>query len=281
MQIVCPKKLYLSRISMENIRITLVQCPLVWENPEANLAHLDSLLSPEKTGNSHLVVLPEMFTTGFTMKPGKNAEKHPGQGLAWMQKKSKQLKSCLTGSICVEENGQYFNRLYFSDPEGNHQSYNKRHLFRMGDEHNHYAQSNDALITEVKGWKIKPLVCYDLRFPVWARNKWSADGQTAAYDVLVYVANWPEVRNHAWKSLLVARAIENQCYVIGVNRIGADGNLMMHSGDSVVIDPLGATISKTQAHKESVETVELDMEFLKGLRKKFPVGMDSDNFELK
>lgn len=265
---------------MKNLKITLVQSPLCWENADASLKHFDTLLEAKKPV-SDLIILPEMFTTGFTMKPEKNAEKHEGKGLQWMKKKAAQYNCCITGSICVEENGNYFNRLYWVEKDGKYKYYNKRHLFRMGNEQIHYEGGTKKIITNINGWKILPLVCYDLRFPVWSRNKWTNDGQDAEYDVLIYVANWPEVRNHPWKQLLIARAIENQCYVAGVNRIGADGNIMMHSGDSAVINPLGEVISKTKAHEESVETIELDMEFLQGLRKKFPVGMDSDSFELQ
>ncbi len=266
---------------MENLRISLVQSPLAWENPDANLHYFDHMLG--KKQDTDLVVLPEMFTTGFTMKPEKNAEKQEGKGLLWMRQKAKELKTSITGSICVEEGGNYFNRLYFVGTDGNYKSYNKRHLFRMGNEQNHYQQGKERIIVDVKGWKILPLVCYDLRFPVWSRNKWTVknDVPVAEYDVLIYVANWPEARSYAWKQLLIARAIENQCYVVGVNRIGADGSIIMHSGDSVVINPLGEIISVTKAHQENMETVTLDREFLEGLRKKFPVGLDTDTFDLR
>jgi omega-amidase len=265
---------------MENLKITLVQTPLVWENPGANLGHLDSLLT--RPAGTDVVMLPEMFTTGFTMKPEKNAEKHEGRGLQWMKQKAVELNTHITGSICVEEKGRYYNRLYFVSPTGKYKSYDKRHLFRMGNEQNHYTPGKEKLIVEVNGWKILPLVCYDLRFPVWSRNRWvqKSDVPVADYDVLLYVANWPEARSYAWKQLLIARAIENQCYVAGVNRIGADGNIIMHAGDSLVVNPLGEIISHTKAHQESVETVVLDHEMLQGLRKKFPVGLDTDAFEL-
>ncbi|HXB40976.1 MAG TPA: amidohydrolase [Bacteroidia bacterium] len=270
---------------MDNLKITIVQSPLAWENPDANLKNFDSLLTKKNTGDTDLIVLPEMFTTGFTMKPEKNAEKHEGKGLQWMKQKAEELNTRITGSICVEENNKHYNRLYFVEGDGKYQSYNKRHLFRMGNEQNHYEYGKEKFVANIKGWKILPLVCYDLRFPVWSRNSWQkavgSEQLIAEYDVLIYVANWPEARNHAWKSLLIARAIENQCYVIGVNRIGADGSIAMHSGDSVVINPLGEIISKTKAHQENVETINLDYEFLQGLRKKFPVGLDTDSFQLE
>ncbi len=261
------------------LKITLVQSPLAWENPTANLQYFDGVLKKDKVGD--VVVLPEMFTTGFTMRPEKNAEAHEGTGLQWMKKKAKELGAFVTGSLCVQDEGKHFNRLYFVGADGNYKSYNKRHLFRMGNEQNHYEAGKEKTVVEVNGWKILPLVCYDLRFPVWSRNSWKDGGLTADYDVLIYIANWPEARSYAWKQLLIARAIENQCYVVGVNRIGADGSIIMHSGDSMVINPLGEIISTTQAHQENVETVTLDAEFLQGLRKKFPVGLDTDPFELK
>ena len=267
---------------MKNLAVTIVQSQLAWENPDANLKHFDTLLSGQKD-KADFIVLSEMFTTGFTMKPEKNAEKHEGKGLQWMKQKAKQLNCCMTGSICVEENSKHYNRLYWTEPNGKYQSYDKRHLFRMGDEQNHYEIGTKKIITTINDWKILPLVCYDLRFPVWSRNSWKKEGENliATYDVLIYVANWPEARSYAWKQLLIARAIENQCYVVGVNRIGADGSIIMHAGDSVVINPLGEILSKTKAHQESVETVELDYQFLQDPRKKFPMGLDTDSFELK
>jgi len=277
------KSIFEPDIQMENLSVTIVQSSLAWENPSANLKNFDVLLGKEKIKPGGIVVLPEMFTTGFTMKPEKNAEKEGGSGLQWMQQKAKELNCHIVGSICVEDNGKHFNRLYIADDKGTHKKYDKRHLFRMSNEQNHYQQDKEKIIVTVNGWKILPLVCYDLRFPVWSRNKWTKvkEEPVAEYDVLMYVANWPEARSYAWKQLLIARAIENQCYVVGVNRVGADGNLIMHSGDSLVINPLGEIISKTLPHKENVETVYLDYEFLEGLRKKFPVGLDTDSFELK
>lgn len=266
---------------MQPLRITLVQSPLAWEQPDANLKHFDALLRP-LASQTDLVVLPEMFTTGFTMKPEKNAEQHEGPGLAWMKRTAAQLNADLTGSICVEENGRYFNRLYHVRKDTSFLSYNKRHLFRMGNEHTHYTAGSEKLFVALKGWKILPLICYDLRFPVWCRNRWKKDNDSldADYDMLLFVANWPEVRSYAWKQLLIARAIENQCFVVAVNRIGADGNLIMHAGDSMVIDPLGTVISATRAHEQRVETVTLDPEALLQARKKFPVGLDADDFGL-
>ncbi len=264
---------------MEKLSLTLIQTSLAWENADANMAAFDKLVSLVNT--TDVIILPEMFTTGFTMQPSKNAEPIDGKGLQWMKQKAAEKNCVIAGSICVEENKNFYNRLYWTEPNKT-QHYNKHHLFRMGGEEKHYKAGEEKIITNVKGWKILPLVCYDLRFPVWSRNKWQVTGNNLQvdYDVLIYVANWPEVRNYPWKQLLIARAIENQCYVVGVNRIGVDGNGFNHTGDSVVINPLGQIISHTKANEESVETVLLDYDFLSELRKKFPVGMDADNFEI-
>ena len=265
---------------MEKLSVTLIQTSLAWENADANITNFNKLVSA--VDKTDLIVLPEMFTTGFTMQPAKNAESIDGKGLQWMKQKAAEKNCVITGSICVEENKIFYNRLYWVSANKKHLSYNKRHLFRMGTEDGHYISGTDKIIPTVNGWKILPLVCYDLRFPVWSRNKWRLENNEliADYDVLIYSANWPEVRSYPWKQLLIARAIENQCYVVGVNRIGVDGNEFSHSGDSVVINPLGQIISHTKANEESVETVLLDYEFLTDLRKKFPVGLDADGFEI-
>lgn len=264
------------------MKVTLVQTHLYWEDRNKNLAHFDTLLNSLKE-ETDLIVLPEMFTTGFSMNPERVAELWNGESLAWLKEKAKQKNAVLTGSVAVEENGNYYNRLFWVRPDGTFETYDKRHLFRMAKEDAHYSAGSKKIITGLNGWKICPLVCYDLRFPVWSRNhftKTSEKSCDAEYDVLIYVANWPEVRNYPWKQLLIARAIENQCYVVGVNRIGKDGNDFSHSGDSVVINPRGEIISKTAAHAESIETVELKMDYLTEFRKLFPVGLDADPFKL-
>lgn len=263
------------------MRVTLIQTSLFWENREKNLAHFDALISSinEKTD---LIVLPEMFTTGFTMNPAKLSEPAIGPTLHWLKQKAQQTKATITGSVAVEENGNFYNRLFWVQPNGEFNTYNKRHLFRMAGEDKHYSAGEEKIIKPIGEFKVCPLVCYDLRFPVWSRNTFTKNNgsYTAAYDVLIYVANWPEVRSYPWKQLLIARAIENQCFVIGVNRIGADGNNIMHSGDSMVINPRGEVISNTKAHEESIETVTLDYNYLAEFRKTFPVGLDADDFKL-
>jgi predicted amidohydrolase len=201
-----------------------------------------------------------------------------------MKKQASAKGAVITGSVAVKENGTYYNRLFWVEPSGQVKQYDKRHLFRMAGEDTHYSAGREKIVVEYKGWKFCPLVCYDLRFPVWSRNRFKKTSDkscTAEYDVLIYVANWPERRIHAWKQLLVARAIENQCYVIGVNRVGNDGNGYAHSGDSAVIDPKGAIISDIASGKPSLYTIELDQQALEAFRRSFPVGLDADHFLIR
>lgn len=265
------------------MKVSIVQTQLFWEDREKNLDHFERLLQ-RINEPVNLIVLPEMFTTGFTMQPSTNAESADGRTLNWMKQQATLKNAVITGSVAVTEHGKFYNRLFWVDPNGEVKSYNKRHLFRLAGEDLQYTAGNEKIIVTAEGWKILPLICYDLRFPVWSRNVFrkSVTGEPGQwdYDVLVYVANWPEVRNYPWKQLLIARAIENQCYVVGVNRIGKDGNGYDHSGDSVVINPRGEIISVTRANEESVETITLNREYLDEFRKNFPVGLDADYFEL-
>jgi len=196
------------------------------------------------------------------------------------QQKAKEKNCVITRSIAVKEKDKLFNRLYWVKPDGTHQFYNKRHLFKMAGEHKHFTAGEEKIMVELKGWKICPLICYDLRFPVWSRNKWNKETHAADYDVLLYVANWPEVRSYPWKQLLIARAIENQSYLIGVNRIGEDGNKFPHSGDSSIINPRGEIISKIKAYEDATETISLSWSYLADFRKIFPVGSDADDFQI-
>ena len=263
------------------MKVSIIQTHLHWENPEKNRDHFDSLMSSIKE-KTDLIILPEMFTTGFTMTPKKLAEPSNGPTLNWLKLKAKEKDAVLTGSVVIEENGKFYNRLFWTEAGGAIDTYDKRHLFRMAHEEEHYSMGTKKIIKTINDWRICPLICYDLRFPVWSRNKFLKNNgsYTPSYDVLVYVANWPEVRSHAWKQLLIARAMENQCFVVGVNRIGSDGNNMPHSGDSMVINPRGEIISKIKANEESIETIELDKSYLEEYRKIFPVGLDADDFTL-
>jgi predicted amidohydrolase len=270
---------------MSSLNFTLVQTQLHWEDKESNLQMLEQKIAAIKE-QTHIVVLPEMFSTGFSMKPEQLAEKMDGATVQWMKKVAASKKIILTGSIIIEDEGKYFNRLIWMLPNGQSGYYDKRHLFAYGEEDKHYSAGTKRLIASVNGWKINLMVCYDLRFPVWARQQSSSstfqirrEEIELEYDVLLYVANWPERRNIAWKSLLRARAIENQCYVIGVNRVGNDGDKIYHSGDSLVIDPLGEILYE-KAHEEDVFTIQLSKERLKEVRKKFQFWRDADEFEI-
>lgn len=262
---------------MPALKFTLIQANLYWEDRKANLEMFEEKINTQAPG-SQVVILPEMFSTGFSMKPELLAETMEGPTVSWMKKIAGSKKLILTGSLIVEENGQYYNRLIWMLPNGQFGQYDKRHLFAFGKENNHYASGHQRLIASVNGWKINLMVCYDLRFPVWARQQFDEE-KNFEYDVLIYVANWPERRNTAWKTLLQARAIENQCYVIGVNRVGEDGNGIYHSGDSMVIDPLGSILYQ-KAHEEDVYTISLEKESLDEIRRKFPFWKDADEFTL-
>ncbi|HAN64891.1 MAG TPA: nitrilase family protein, partial [Chitinophagaceae bacterium] len=216
---------------MSTLSISIIQTNLHWENKAANLLMLEEKINGIEEP-TEIVVLPEMFSTGFSMRPASFAETMQGPTVDWMKRISRDKRIILTGSLIIEEDGRYFNRLIWMMPNGSMGYYDKRHLFGFAGEDQHYHAGNKRLIASVKGWKLNLQICYDLRFPVWSRQQMTetADGFEPEYDVLIYVANWPQRRNHAWKTLLCARAIENHCYVVGVNRVGVDGNDIPHSG---------------------------------------------------
>lgn len=254
------------------MKVSLIQSHLVWENKKANLDFFHSQIL-NLASKTDLIVLPEMFPTGFSMQAEKWAETPNGESFKKMQEWAKLSHAAIVGSIIVKEENQYFNRAYFVFPDGSSQQYDKRHLFRMAHEDKHYASGQNRLVVEYKGWRICPLICYDLRFPVWSRNN-------LEYDLLIYVANWPERRSAAWKTLLKARAIENLSFVAGVNRIGADGNGISHSGDSALIDFKGEELSRIVAHEPMVETLEINKADLIDFRTKFPAHFDADHFQI-
>ncbi len=261
-----------------SLTFTLIQTKLFWENKVANLKTLEEKINSIQQ-KTEVVILPEMFSTGFSMRPEEFAETMDGATIAWMKKIAAQHKIILTGSLIIEEDKKYFNRLIWMLPNGTCGYYDKRHCFAFAGEHEHYSAGNKRLIAQVKGWKINLQICYDLRFPVWARQNIHAENKEPEYDALLNVANWPERRNHAWKTLLTARAIENQCYVIGVNRVGNDGNEIYHSGDSMVVDPLGEILYHKQ-HDEDVFTITLEKEKLNDVRNKLPFLKDADEFKI-
>lgn len=262
-----------------SLSITVIQSDLHWQNKQANLdMFANKILSLNE--RTEVVVLPEMFTTGFSMEPEKFAETMEGPTVEWMKKITAEKRIILTGSLMIESNGDYYNRLVWMLPNGTYGFYDKRHLFAYAQEDLHFKQGDKRLIASVKGWKINLMVCYDLRFPVWARQQLMFKenaSEPPEYDVLIYVANWPEKRNHAWKTLLQARAIENQCYVVGVNRVGTDGNGHYYSGDSMIVDPMGSVLHTTE-HAEDIFKVELQRDLLVSIREKLPFLKDADSF---
>ena len=263
---------------MSSLTFTIIQTALHWEDKAANLKMLEEKIN-SISQKTEIVILPEMFSTGFSMKPEELAEGMDGESVSWMKRVSAEKKIILTGSLMTKENNRYVNRLVWMLPNGQMGLYDKRHLFAYAHEHQFFSAGNKRLIASVKGWKINLLVCYDLRFPVWSRQAQhgSDEKQGLEYDVLIYVANWPEKRSHMWRTLLQARAIENQCYCIGVNRVGTDGNGIYHSGDSLVVNPLGEVLYH-KAHDEDIYTFTLEKEELINIREKMPFWRDADPF---
>jgi len=275
---------------MPSLTITTIQTNLEWEDKTANLQHFEARIEALKEP-TELVILPEMFSTGFSMQPERLAETMEGPTLRWMADIAARKKIILTGSVIIEENKHYYNRLIWMLPNGQFGYYDKRHRFAYAGEDQQYTAGTKRLVASVKGWRVLLMVCYDLRFPVWSRQtrqtpqaaQAAQNPQTAPaleYDLLLYVANWPERRSHAWKTLLQARAIENQCYVAGVNRIGNDGHDIYHSGDSMIIDPLGETLYHGGARDETF-TLTLQKDDLTKVRQRFPFWRDADYFSIE
>lgn len=257
----------------DQLKVTIIQSDLVWENPKQN-RKLFSEKIKEISENTDLILLPEMFTSGFTMNAKAIAETMDGQTVKWMRKKAKKTNTAIVGSLVIEENNKYFNRLLFVEPSGAIKHYDKRHTFTLAGEDKIYSAGTEKLLVDFRGWKISPLVCYDLRFPVWARN-------TEDYDVLLYVANWPKPRILAWDALLKARAIENMCYCIGVNRVGLDHGQNEYSGNSAVYDVLGNIMSTIKPNKEQIEVITLDRNHINYYRNKLKFLDDRDTFNLE
>jgi len=283
---------------MKTLSITIIQSSLHWENIAKNLTMFSEKINAITT-KTDIIVLPEMFNTGFSMQSEKLAETMSGKTITWMKKMAKRTNAVIVGSLIIKENSpspseggekeaslleeklrrvNYYNRLIWAEPNGKLFTYNKRHLFRMANEHKHFCAGDQRLIVNYKDWKICPLICYDLRFPAWARN--ITKNKTPAYDCAIYIANWPATRANHWSKLLEARAIENQCYIIGVNRVGTDKKNNTYTGNSAIIDAYGNKLSKTLPNQETIETVVLSMENLNAYRKKFPTFKDADNFDI-
>jgi omega-amidase len=259
-------------MTQELLNIAVFQLNVVWENPAANRDKTDEWLQKNNI-NIDLVFLPEMFTTGFSMNVSELAETMDGETVRWMKKCSSEYQLALCGSLIIRENGIFFNRLLFVEPSGEVHFYDKRHLFSMGNEESHFQKGERRLIVHYKGWRICPLICYDLRFPVWARNR-------NEYDILVYSANWPQSRIDVWNTLLKARAIENQAYIVGANRVGVDGNLISYSGNSQLIDPKGNLLSAIGDHHKGIVSAGFSYSELIKFRTAFPVLNDADQFSL-
>ncbi len=257
---------------MKNLKVTTIQSTLSWEDRDTNLknfsTHFDNISEP-----TDLIILPEMFTTGFSMNPNSIAEKMDGPTMQWMAVNASKKNAVITGSIIIEENGKFYNRLIWMRPDETYETYNKRHLFTLAGEHKKYTKGTERKIIDLNGWKICPLICYDLRFPVWSRN-------TEAYDVLLYVANWPEKRINAWSSLLVGRAVENQCYTIGVNRVGTDGVGLNYNGATSIISFDGAMMYSIR-DTEEIQTTTLNYETLHQFRTKLAFLDDRDHFSVE
>ncbi len=254
------------------LNIALIQSDLIWEDAAQNRKHFSKKINAI-TQPVDLIILPEMFTTGFSMHPEKNAETMDGETVQWLTKIAKEKEVAITGSLVIQEAGNYYNRLLFVYPSGAIKTYDKKHTFTLAGEDKVFTSGNKKLILEYKGWRIFPMICYDLRFPVWARN-------VENYDVLIYVANWPKPRISAWETLLKARAIENMSYSIGVNRIGTDANKLSYTGNSLAYDSLGDTIVALKPNTIQTEIIALTKEELIATRNKFQFLNDMDSFEI-
>ena len=265
--------------NMQDLKITLIQSDIHWEDIGANLAMFEEKIW-QIGGSTDVIVLPELFTTGFTMGAVRMAELMNMRTTKWMRQMADQTGALILGSFIANVHNKYYNRLLWMEPGGNHKTYDKRHLFRMANEHKTYAHGESPLVGIWKGWRICPLVCYDLRFPVWSRNRWNASLKKPSYDLLVYVANWPQVRANAWETLLRARAIENLSYVVGVNRVGTDELGVEHSGNSSIISPKGESIFTVEG-EEAIKTIELSANSLQAYRDRFPAFLDADDFTIE
>ena len=255
------------------LKVAVIQADILWEDSKANLEKYQDMLRGLRV-HPDLIIFPEMFTTGFSVNPGANAEPMDGNSVSWLKRIAGEMNSSMAGSLIIEENRKYFNRFVLIDPQGGIRHYDKRHLFRMGNEEAHYQSGNERKVFKSGEWRICPQVCYDLRFPVWSRNR-------NDYDLLIYVANWPEPRRDVWKTLLRARAIENLSYCIGVNRVGRDGRGINYAGESLIVDGKGHILNQVTADSEDIIISDLSLSDLRKFRNDFPVFRDADSFQLE
>lgn len=260
-------------LNIQNLKVTVFQAYLFWENIDKNLQNISLRLSGGVREKTDLIVLPEMFNTGFTMNVEALSEEMDGKTMQWLRKTAANYDCVVTGTLIIKENGHYYNRMIWMLPDGSYQHYDKHHLFGMGDEDKNFTAGKESLIVELKGWKIRLAICYDLRFPVWLRNK------NTEYDILLLVASWPDKRSSHWRTLIHARAIENQSYVIAVNRVGHDGHQVYHSGHSMCIDPHGNTVYY-KPEDEDLYTFSINYTDLEKTRRQFPFLKDADDFSL-
>ena len=263
---------------MNDLRVSLVQASTIWHDAAANRALYGALVRALR-GQGDLIILPETFTSGFSNEAIGSAETMQGESVAWLSALAREVGAVVAGSMVIRDGEQVFNRLLWARPDGTLAHYDKRHLFRMANEHHRYADGKRKLLVEINGWRICPLVCYDLRFPVWSRNRHDRAAQRFDYDLLLYVANWPSARRHAWQTLLRARAIENLSYVLGLNRVGVDGNELHYAGDSAALDFLGMPLVELGAQPQCV-TVTLSAAALGAHRQRFRHQFDGDELEL-
>ncbi len=258
---------------MDFLRISLIQMDVIWENPVSNRLKLERLMEP-LYGETDLIVLPEMFSTGFSMNAKTLAESMDGETVSWMRKHAKKLGIAIAGSLIIKENNHFYNRFLFITPSDEIHYYDKKHLFSIGEENQYFSHGNKRVVFQYEGWRIALYICYDLRFPVWCRSIKDAD-------LMLFSANWPAARKSVWKTLLQARAIENQLCVAGANRTGSDGSGIIYSGDSMVIDPKGSIIGELPDRTDELLTCTISLTELNKFREKFPVYKDEDNFEIK
>ncbi|MEI6683340.1 MAG: nitrilase-related carbon-nitrogen hydrolase [Bacteroidota bacterium] len=262
---------------MQDLRVTFIQANLFWEDREKNLDHFDDLLN-RITDQPDLVLLPEMFNTGFSINPEACAETMEGPSMDFLRSRAENKNAVMMATLLISEGGNYYNRLVCMYPDGRYETYDKRHLFRFSGENVKFTRGGQRKVFVIKGWKILPLVCYDLRFPVWSKNRWAAGNYE--FDLLVCLANWPACRSYPWKTLLAARALENQAYVAGVNRVGDDGHGTWHSGDSMILDAKGIALYSAPEGAEDIGSATCSAENLKHFRDSYTIGMDWDHFSL-
>jgi len=269
--------LIFNRKAMQDLKISFIQTELFWEQADKNMDHFDRLIDTIREPVD-LILLPEMFNTGFSINPGLCSETMEGRSVQFLRRKASEKNAVVMATILIRERAVFYNRLIAMFPDGRYETYDKRHLFRLSEEFRIFNEGDKKCILQINGWNILPLICYDLRFPVWSKNTWR-DGKYE-YDLLVFLANWPTIRAHVWKTLLMARAMENQACVVGVNRIGLDGHEIRHSGDSMVVDGKGTVLFATEPGTENVHTQNLSGRDLELFRESFTMGMDWDKFSI-